>query len=348
MSTHRLLLVSAVVAALAACSGPTPPAATVAPSQVAAGASAAQTVADAAQAQLASLDDATLRSRASAALAGQQVYTPAGASAFDYFLALRDKVPADASTSATLAELMPYVLIGAEQAIARNDVAEGARLLALMARVDAGAPALPRLRTELAQARQDATQALADSAKAAVLARETAEAERAQQATSAADAERLRLATAVASRAAPPMPAAAAVATPAPGAAAPSARMATPMASAPAATQTVAVATSPSAATAAAPVNVAPAQAGRTPRLLSDAAPKYPRLALSRKIEGSVQLGFTIQPDGSVGGVRVTSSNPSGVFDEAAVAAASRWRFEASGQAHQSGRTLSFRLPNGS
>ena len=341
---HRLLLVSSLAAALAACSNPAPPAGkTTAPNAQATGIAKA---ADA-QAQLASLDAATLRSRASAALAGQQVYTPAGGSAIDYYLALRDQVPTDTSARTTLVELMPYVLIGTEQAIARNDVVEGARLLALMARVDAQAPALPRLRTELVRAEEDATQARADSAKAAELALETAEAERAQQMTAAADAERLRLVAAAAARATPAPVASATSPAPSSVAATPSTRNATGAARPAPGAQPVASAPSPPAAVAASPANVQPTPVVRTPRLLSDAAPRYPRVALVRKIEGSVRLDFTIKPDGSVEGVRVTSSNPSGVFDEAAIAAASSWRFESSAQTHQSGRTLKFSLPSG-
>jgi len=345
MSMHRLWLVS--ISALAACSSSTPPAGAIAPTAVA-DAAVARSASEVAQAQLASLDDATLRSRASAALAGQQVYMPAGASAIDYYLALRDKTPSDASTGATLAELMPYVLIGAEQAVARNDVGEGARLVALMARVDAGAPALPRLRTELAQAEKDAVQALADSAKAAVLARETAEAELKQKEQSAADAERLRLATVAAARTAPVAAVPASAPTPVPAPVAASNRPVSPATNAPATTHPIASATPPPAATAAAQPEARPAAGLHAPRLVSDATPRYPRVALSRRIEGNVQLGFTIQPDGSVGDVCVTSSNPSGLFDDAAIAAASRWRFEASGQTHQSARTLSFRVPKGS
>ncbi|NUO77143.1 MAG: energy transducer TonB [Lysobacter sp.] len=83
------------------------------------------------------------------------------------------------------------------------------------------------------------------------------------------------------------------------------------------------------------------------PRLISDSAPRYPLSALNRRIEGSVQIAFVIQPDGSVTAVRLLSSTPPGVFDEAALAAVSRWRFEAGGERVPTSRTLSFRLPKG-
>ena len=57
-------------------------------------------------------------------------------------------------------------------------------------------------------------------------------------------------------------------------------------------------------------------------------------------------MAFTIQPDGSVRDVRLVSSTPSGMFDASALAVAQRWRFEATGQAHASSRTVRFRLPD--
>nr|WP_255610954.1 TonB family protein [Lysobacter sp. ESA13C] len=82
------------------------------------------------------------------------------------------------------------------------------------------------------------------------------------------------------------------------------------------------------------------------PRLLADASPRYPLPALNRKIEGSVEISFTILPDGRVGAPRLVSSEPAGVFDAAALAAVARLRFEASGQSHTARRTLNFRLPS--
>ena len=87
------------------------------------------------------------------------------------------------------------------------------------------------------------------------------------------------------------------------------------------------------------------AQGVRAPRLLQDAQPRYPLPALRARIEGQAEVAFTIQPDGSVRDVRLLSSTPSGMFDASALAVAQRWRFEATGQAHASSRTVRFRLP---
>jgi len=81
------------------------------------------------------------------------------------------------------------------------------------------------------------------------------------------------------------------------------------------------------------------------PRLLHDAAPRYPLAARNRRIEGSVQVAFTIQPDGSVTDVRAVSAQPEGLFEQSALAAAARWQFETSPRRVSTTRTLKFELP---
>jgi periplasmic protein TonB len=55
--------------------------------------------------------------------------------------------------------------------------------------------------------------------------------------------------------------------------------------------------------------------------------PEYPARALSRGVEGWVQVRFTITPIGTVKDATVVESNPQGIFDAAAVAAVSRWKY---------------------
>jgi protein TonB len=55
--------------------------------------------------------------------------------------------------------------------------------------------------------------------------------------------------------------------------------------------------------------------------------PQYPRRALARKIEGTVIVGFTINPDGSTAELEVLDARPAGVFDRSALEAVARWRF---------------------
>jgi TonB family protein len=55
--------------------------------------------------------------------------------------------------------------------------------------------------------------------------------------------------------------------------------------------------------------------------------PQYPAEAAAQKIEGFVTLSFRVSKDGSVQNLRVTESSPPQVFDDAAVAAVSKWNF---------------------
>ncbi len=55
--------------------------------------------------------------------------------------------------------------------------------------------------------------------------------------------------------------------------------------------------------------------------------PEYPPRAVERGIEGWVQLRFDITAAGAVAGAVVVDSEPEGVFDEAALRAVSRWRY---------------------
>lgn len=55
--------------------------------------------------------------------------------------------------------------------------------------------------------------------------------------------------------------------------------------------------------------------------------PDYPQRALSRGIEGWVQVQFTISETGAVIDPIVVESSPKGMFDDAAIKAVSRWRY---------------------
>jgi protein TonB len=55
--------------------------------------------------------------------------------------------------------------------------------------------------------------------------------------------------------------------------------------------------------------------------------PEYPARALQQRIKGWVELEFTISPVGTVQDAVVIGSNPSIVFDRAALQAVRRWRY---------------------
>lgn len=132
------------------------------------------------------LDTDALRERAAASLAANRLYAPAGDNAVEDYLALRERQPGDAAVALALADLAPYVIIGAEQATAADAFPEAARRIALLARMDAEAPAVPRLREALAAAQADAeARAAAERADAERLAAE-AQREAAARATTTA------------------------------------------------------------------------------------------------------------------------------------------------------------------
>jgi len=56
--------------------------------------------------------------------------------------------------------------------------------------------------------------------------------------------------------------------------------------------------------------------------------PVYPLHAMSSGIEGKVQLEFSVNADGVVTNIRTLTASPPGVFEAAAQAALSGWRFE--------------------
>lgn len=272
----------------------------------------------------------SLGARAARAMREGRMYTPAGNSAIDHWLAARERDPDDATTQAAIIDMQPYLLIACEQAIAAGDFDEAHRLFDLMTRSAPRAPALPRLAA-----------ALGDAEKAQQLAQETLEREareqeaaaaeatkQAVQATASVAAEGAAESLATADRREPPeeTPAAA----PAPEKATPPAVAAAPAAAAPAAPP---------------PPASAPASTESTaPRLLRKPPPRYPLIARSRRIEGSVRVAFTVNTDGTVANVRVLSAEPDDVFDRAAVEAVEQYRFAPGGRRQDSAVTINFSL----
>lgn len=56
-------------------------------------------------------------------------------------------------------------------------------------------------------------------------------------------------------------------------------------------------------------------------------APEYPPRALSRGLEGWVQVQFTITATGTVKDPVVVNAEPKGIFDDAALKSIARWRY---------------------
>lgn len=299
----------------------------------AAGTPAAAPVVSAAVAQM-SIDQ--LRDAARKAYDDNRLYAPVGNNAMEYYLALRDKQPGDASASSALNDLLPMAVIATEQGIAREDFDEAKRLLALIGKADPNHPALDRLKTSIgkgeALAAQRAQQQQLTAEQEAKLKEEQAkkreedqkklqeqqrqlaeqQAQQAQQAQqqaaqqAAAEEERRRAAAAQAAAA----QAAAAAAPPPPAAPAPR----------------------PS--------------ASSSLEVVSQASPRFPPAAQRAGASGSVQVEFTVGTDGSVTSARVVSSDVprqfARDFEREALSAVKRWKFQPIGQATTTRRTISF------
>jgi periplasmic protein TonB len=129
-------------------------------------------------------------------------------------------------------------------------------------------------------------------------------------------------------------PATAETPTPTPPVATPAA--ATPAAATPAPATTPPVAsTTPAAAPAAATAK--PATPAATPAASSAkdqtvqvtrrVEPEVPTMAIRRRINGEVQVEFTVTTDGKVADARILRSKPAKVFDQAALRAIQQWQF---------------------
>lgn len=55
---------------------------------------------------------------------------------------------------------------------------------------------------------------------------------------------------------------------------------------------------------------------------------EYPKKAHRKCIEGNVVVKFIVTTDGTTSDIEVVSSKPEGVFEDAALAAVAKWRFE--------------------
>jgi protein TonB len=241
----------------------------------------------------------------------------------EHYLALRAITAGDQAVETALLELLPYAQIAIEQATARGEWDEARRLIGLVERTDAGFPALARLRDRLVAAEAEAARA---DAAAALAAAEALKAD--QERLAAAERERGPATQALA-------------AAPSPAAAAPASRPPSPPAT------TAQASPEPAPARAATPTSVAVREPVPTPipDLLEAPQPRYPLMALRRKLEGEVVLELRIEANGSVGQARVLSATPPGMFDEAAVAATERWRFAAGQAAVTTRQVMRFRLP---
>lgn len=69
------------------------------------------------------------------------------------------------------------------------------------------------------------------------------------------------------------------------------------------------------------------ASQNRPLQLISGEGPRYPQQAKQQGVEGEVLVAYDVDESGRVLNARVVRSVPSGIFDEAALAAVRSWRF---------------------
>lgn len=324
----RLWVPLTLAVALAACSGKDEPAAPAADTATAPAAApaAAPAPAPAVSAQVQSMGTEDLRDSASKALRENRMYAPAGDNAIEYYLALRDKTPDDASVKSALTDLLPYTVIAAEQNLAREDFTEAQRLVALVEKVDANAPALARLKQGVTGGMQTAlkrTQEETDKVKkdAEARAKQLADQQRQQQAAEAEAARNIAAQAEAARRDSERQEAD---------------RQAAARREAEQRQREAA------AAAAAASRAAAPAAAANNLRAVSTPAPRYPPEALRAGTSGDVLVEITVGTDGSVTNARVLRANPARVFDREALNAVKRWKFEPVSAPVTTRRTLAF------
>ena len=311
--------VAIVIVMLAAACKQEQPQATASPDAAQPGASpATATPAQAVSDTVAAMSPEQLREAASKAYQESRLYAPGGDNAMEYYLALRDKQPANAGVSSALIDLLPMTVIATEQSRDREDFVEARRLLALIEKADKAHPALARLKTTIATAETT----VAQRAQQQQLTAEQ-EAERQQQ----LERDRLEQQRVAQEQAAQQL--AAQQATEAETARQQAAR--DEAARQEAARQQAArdeAARQQAAQQAATQQTAAAAPASSELRAISTPAPRFPPEALRAGTSGEVQVEFTVGVDGSVTSARVVRANPPRVFDREAVSAVRRWRFE--------------------
>lgn len=281
-----------------------------------------------------------LRNEASKAYGENRLYAPAGNNAMEYYLALRDKAPADAGASSALTDLMPMTVIATEQGIAREDFAEAKRLAALIEKADARHPSLARLKSSIASSETAAAQRI----EAQKLTTEQ-EAKRLEDIAKQREEEQKKQQEQQRQQVAAPIPAQPSSVTEQAAAAAATQRQQAAAAEAER-KRVAATAAAEQQKQQAAPTSAQPARASTELRAISVGEPRYPPEAQRAGISGTVLVEYTVATDGSVSDARVVSSEAprryARDFEREALSAVKRWRFQPVGQATTSRRTISF------
>lgn len=332
----RLTVAVGLALAAAACSKPevAAPTETAAPTAAAPAAAPAAAAPVNSAAQLAAMTPEQLRDAARKATSEDRMFAPAGDNAMEYYLALRSKQPGDVTVSGAINDMLPFVVIGTEQSITKENFDEAKRLYGLVQQADPHAPALPRLQAAIAAGEQAQVKRLADQAKTA------AEQQTAQQKAAQLAAQQKAEADRAAAAAAQQQQAAAAAAAAQKAEADRVAEQQRQQQAAEAARRAEQQRQQQVAAKAKAVPTAADLVAISTP------PPKFPPEALRSGDSGQVMVEFTVGPDGSVRDARVVGGDGR-VFGRAALDAVRRWRFQPLGISVTTRRPISFNAGGG-
>lgn len=221
---------------------------------------------------------------------------PAGNNAFEYYLKVLEKRPGNVVAQDALRETFPFAASAAEQDINANNFAEAQREIDLLAKADPGNYTLTILRSKLDAQRKLASREEEQEKRAEELA--ARQAEQAKNAESVAGSQED---TAEAPEQEQEQVASQPKATPPPEP----------------------VETAPEPEPEPEPVGITQAA-----RLVKSTRPQYPPSAQRRRMEGWVDVEFTVGVDGDVSNADAVDSNRGQVFNRAAVAAVEQWKFQ--------------------
>lgn len=250
---------------------------------------------------------------------------PVGNSALELYLKVLEADSENNIAKVALIELLPDATPPAERLIEGQQFDEAERVIKMLETADPGSLVISALGQKLDVARRGADQArVAEQERArqqVLAAQQAAQGGNAAAATTAAPRAPIGEATDADINPLSSNPANRPAATPASDAAtAGNQPAATPTAATPPPTQAAAT-PPPSTAAATAPQT-------RKFELIKSVQPEYPQRALRQRIEGWVEIEFTVNTNGDVENVKVLNANPRrGEFDREAIRAVQQWKF---------------------
>ncbi|MFS7247109.1 TonB family protein [Rahnella inusitata] len=79
-----------------------------------------------------------------------------------------------------------------------------------------------------------------------------------------------------------------------------------------------------------------------SPKPISQETPVYPHYVHKNRMLGLVKFNYDVDKEGNVSQIRITESNPDHHFDDVAIKAVSKWRFEKNKPVNNMPATMKF------